>query len=215
MAAGIRLLDSDSEITRKVMSEWAGQLNVRLPAVGIKLQRWIRNEVKNRISNSETVKSLLGGQLKKVMGVDNPDIVATFISTYSLLLNVKTYPVTLIGSGMMSKKPLLSLMSEDLETLTNENQLGDVTRNGDTLKIWNWLCFQGDRIIVRDFYYNPKPNSFFLRFHSRAGGQMQNKKSSQWRVPPEWSGIDGNNFITKALDGLDIEIEQFINRELS
>ena len=63
------------------------------------------------------------------------------------------------------------------------------------LKWLEWLLFQGDRIVVSDFYFEAGSKG-------RSGaGKMKERKGSYWRVPPYYSGTVNDNFITRAFSG--------------
>ena len=61
---------------------------------------------------------------------------------------------------------------------------------GDTSVNWlQWLLKRGDSIIIVGHHYAPEVGE------GRSGGGTM-KKGDVWRIPPEFSGVDGNNFIT-------------------
>ncbi len=74
-----------------------------------------------------------------------------------------------------------------------------------------WLLFEGDRFIITthhviyettkdDITKNERPRSFPS---SRTGGAIMVKPGS-FRIPPQWSGTIYDNFITRAVEGINI-----------
>jgi len=77
---------------------------------------------------------------------------------------------------------------------------GHTSISGGDLHWMDWLLKRGDNIIIVNYQYDPK--SGFGRSglgHMISGGAF--------RVPPQFSGIDTNNFITRALVGAAQESE--------
>ncbi len=66
-----------------------------------------------------------------------------------------------------------------------------ITKNHD-LHWLDWLLTMGDTIVVVGYDYNPQTGIG----RSRKGNMI---KPGSWRVPPEFSGVEDHNFITKAL----------------
>ena len=66
---------------------------------------------------------------------------------------------------------------------------------GDTDLHWlEWLLLKGDSVIVANYQYNPVTGLG----RSRLGNMVD---GGSFRIPPEFSGTDSNNFITRALVG--------------
>lgn len=75
---------------------------------------------------------------------------------------------------------------------------GHVIYQGGDLHWLDWLLKRGDNIIVANYQYNPQTGI------GRSGlGNMISGGS--FRVPPQFSGIENNNFITRALIGSEQE----------
>lgn len=71
---------------------------------------------------------------------------------------------------------------------------GHVIYNGGDLHWLDWLLKRGDNIIVANYQYNPKTGI------GRSGlGVMV--PGNSFRVPPQFSGTEQDNFITRALIG--------------
>ena len=87
---------------------------------------------------------------------------------------------------------------------------GHVIYRGGDLHWLDWLLKRGDNVIVVNYQYNPQ--SGFGR--SGLGNMVM---GGSFRVPPQFSGVDRDNFITRALIGSDQEnqISQVIQRALA
>ena len=87
---------------------------------------------------------------------------------------------------------------------------GHVAYNGTNLHWLDWLLKRGDNIIVVNYQYNPQTGFGRSGLGNMVGG-------GSFRVPPEFSGTDDNNFITRAFIGQTQEkqISQIIENILS
>lgn len=77
-------------------------------------------------------------------------------------------------------------------------------RNGSYQLEWlDWLLLQGDKIIVQDFYYDPdsapKGRSGGGTMKAVAPSSPGQLNIGAWRIPPEYIGIEDDNFITRSL----------------
>jgi hypothetical protein len=71
---------------------------------------------------------------------------------------------------------------------------GHIVFNGGDLHWLDWLLKRGDNIIVVNYQYNPESGL------GRSGlGNMI--PGGAFRIPPEYSGTDDDNFVTRALIG--------------
>jgi hypothetical protein len=87
---------------------------------------------------------------------------------------------------------------------------GHVVYRGGDLHWLDWLLKRGDNVIVANYQYNPQTGL------GRSGlGNMI--LGGSFRIPPQFSGTDNNNFITRALIGPDQEaqISDIIQRALA
>ena len=104
----------------------------------------------------------------------------------------------IVGNIKLEAAPL------DLETLKSGDDGVQETEKGQMLPWLEWLTTLGDSVIVRD--YEVKAG---FPDRSRTGDKIM-VKGGGWRVPPEHSGTEENNFITRAIDESLPEIEKNI-----
>lgn len=77
---------------------------------------------------------------------------------------------------------------------------GHTIYSGGDLHWMEWLLRRGDTVIVANYQYNPQSGT------GRSGlGYMS--LGSAFRVPPQFSGLESNNFITRALVGEEQEAQ--------
>lgn len=79
-----------------------------------------------------------------------------------------------------------------------------------------WLLLRGSAPIVQGYemVFGNFPTTRKLGQHMSRTGKaiMVPKPSGFWRMPVEHAGTTDNNFVTRALEGIDIEIEQIVRQ---
>jgi hypothetical protein len=117
-------------------------------------------------------------------------IINSVISSTSI--SVVPYNNKLKGGGIE-----VNIQPNNFANLLNLPQGHSVYKDGD-LHWLDWLLNRGDEIIVVGYEYNPQAGLG----RSKLGNM---KEGGSFRVPPQFSGTDNNNFITRALTGAEQE----------
>jgi hypothetical protein len=210
------ILESNDFLEFQILKEYATYLNGILPEVGNKLQRYIQHYIEEKLVNTPEVESMMSGKLRGCFGIEFPeDQVLNFVKVYSLSAKVHTYPVFLVRSGV-SKRPCLQIDTEEtLERLSLDDMFAQKTEKNVAIYFWNWLLYQGDKSVVTGAYVT-NANSYELRHnYSRTNSMiMRKRQASSFRVPPEFSGIDDNNFVSRALQNWLVDVEKFLEKAI-
>ncbi len=77
-----------------------------------------------------------------------------------------------------------------------------ITMKGSDLHWLDWLLTHGDTTIIMGYEYEAVSSG-------RSGGGVMNT-GGVWRVPPEFSGTDTNNFVTRSFKFREKEISQVL-----
>lgn len=74
------------------------------------------------------------------------------------------------------------------------------TQKGQSLPWLDWLIIQGDKIIISEHKFAPAK----VKSSRSGGGIMVEGQGNFWRVPPQYSGTETNNWIIRAIsDNID------------
>lgn len=212
----LKILESNDYLEFCILKEYATHLNGILPNVGNKLERYLQQYVEDKLVNTSEVESMISGKLRGCFGIEFPDdLVLNFIRTYALSVKVMTFPVFLVRSGV-SRRPCLTISTEEtLERLSMDDIFAQKTEKNVALHFWNWLLYQGDKSVVTGAYVK-NANAWELRHDiSKTDSMiMRKKQGSYFRVPPEFAGVDDNNFVTRALANWLIDVNKFLEKEI-
>tara|TARA_R110000744_G_scaffold73552_5_gene147289 strand:- start:14468 stop:15115 length:648 start_codon:yes stop_codon:yes gene_type:complete len=173
------------------------------PSIAKRTEEAIQSLVTLRLSSSEVVNSLAGGQLRAEFGlVDGELRISNIIEIWANALNVTYFPmVGKLGS-------IVIVMDEAfVNDVINMPIASFVTENGSHLEWLRWLLLEGSAPIVGEYGFKSAPRG-------RTGqGIMVKKTGKSWSVPAQFQGVENNNFVTEALEGIETEIQGIIRRE--
>lgn len=185
----IKLLDSAQSLQKKVNKAIAEQANELVSKASAGIKRDIKNLVTMSVLSQPEIQSLENGYLKGAFGIQGQSptqIIADSVAA-SVFVDVKRYSNSLSGGGMSVNVQPTSLLN-----LLSLSQGHTVTNKGTDLHWLNWLLTMGDSSIIVDYMYDPSTG----KGRSRLGYM---KPGGFFRVPPEFSGTENDNFITRAL----------------
>jgi hypothetical protein len=198
---------SDAGIRKAVTSSMARMLNRRW-TYNQGLHTAIKNDVSTLISealkSTDTYRSLVSsdGTLRKEFGLQykesqvDPIIEA---AANSVLITFSPFRST-AGGAVMSGNITLNVFEINFENELAQAPTATFVSEHDKVVPWvKWLLTQGDRIAVRGYVTKVYPQrsrtrSLIMVEPRQSGGEKN------YRVPPEYSGSIGDNFITKTLD---------------
>lgn len=195
MSITLKLLESVDDIEKNILSSIADQFNQTLIKNKSKLLDSISRLIPKWISTQPEMQSLMSSGEDSLIGyfgiTMSPNsivdaIINSVVSTTSI--TIKQYDNRLKNGGVE-----LNIQPENFQNLLNLPQGHTVYRDGN-LHWLDWLLTRGDEIIIVGYEYNPQTGLG----RSKLGNM---KKGTSFRVPPEFSGTEKNNFITRALTG--------------
>lgn len=191
----IKLIDTIKDVEKKVNAAIAVEINTILFQNQSKIlqeskslvSKWIASQPE-MIDLQSSVPGSLAGQFGLYPGQGQSSVISIINSIENAItINFKKFDNKLLGGVEVNFQPL------DFLNLLNLPQ-GIVNYKDGQLKWLDWLLTKGDTTIVVSYQYNPSTGI------GRSGlGNMI--KGGSFRVPPQFSGTDSNNFITRALVG--------------
>jgi hypothetical protein len=161
--------------------------------------------------NSPEVKSLSDpdGKLRVELGVvDGAGDIAKIIDDI-----VSKITMSISNIGTPSKGIDISIMifiDEEYTNLYSKTYSSYTTKSGTKIEWLNWLLEAGNSDVV--FGYKIK---YGVEIGRTGDAVMMPSQSANWSVPPEFSGVADNNFITRSFEGVDVALSNFIGGLLS
>jgi hypothetical protein len=206
MSISIRIIETNSELALGINKAAADYFNKLMKKKTTRITNDIKRLVPKWITEQPEMTSLaqqgVPGSLNAQFGLyrGTGDSAVTAIADAvreSVIVKLEKVDQNLSGGLTIGIQP---------ETFANLLGLseGFVKTAEYSLHWLDWLLLQGDRTIVSGYKYVPSNEG-------RGGGGTMVGGGS-WRVSPQYSGRADDNFVTRALNGRDREIQEVIER---
>lgn len=178
------------------------------------IEAGLQNMIRRAIKQTNEYQSLINGTLRSELGLVDPDnkmeeILEVWIKSIVVIpVNVKFARASKALEGGLSIKGIKSSMN-DVIGLPSATYISE---NGQRVPWLEWLMLYGDQVILTDHHVKFDLNSYEFKY-SRTGLALM-QKGGTYRIPAEYSGVAGNNFVTKALENIKDDIEHLIVNEV-
>jgi len=217
--------------------EIATVLNNKRTRILSKIEKKVKELARRTLEYSDEFVSFAQnapGDLKGEFGFDDAfasrvqaEIIPTILETFEI---VAPPFVATIGSGIRGVWRINMSPKSYTSWLTNQSYASYISQptarkndpNLDENINWlEWLMYHGDTVIIHQY---ESTYSFDSPGHSRSGVAVMSRSigfNRSWRVPPEFSGTQSNNWLTRLFRDdprfgiqLEIEIEDAFNEVL-
>lgn len=188
-----------SEMKKSVVRNLITDLNKQFKKVARLSVNKIINLTRIHLKNSETYKALTqpGGLLAGHFGLPigtEKGVVDEIVDYISGRIELKVATFQQENDQLIGGMDII-LNKSVLTYLTQRHGSFVVTEKGQTIPWLDWLLFAGDEIIL---------TGFRIKFKAAGrSGQAIMIPQGYWRVPPAYSGTEGNNWITEELGNND------------
>lgn len=199
----------ERRILRAFKTEIEQAIRLSLPEIN----KRVRELVRKAIQASPEYQSLLNGELQGELGIINPlPILETIINTLVDSVTIQSKPIRSVSTNLRGGFSLSFIVQGHDDILSLPGTSFNSSK-GEHIEWLSWLLTRGDDIIIRDYNvdFNLTPKQ---RGISRTGKALM-VKGRGWRVPPQYSGTVDNNFITRSFDGVESEITDIIESEIT
>lgn len=203
----ITVRTDEKEITVGILNATRSSINDSLHRAAINIRRDIQKMMDGLLRRSPEYISLTTGILRGDFGLDDPEVrLDEVLKTLREAVDVSVVPVSTFGKELRGGLNIGMLRTGFTDIL---NLPGATNKTQDIEIPWlRWLLLSGDRILVAGYHitYNISPAE---RRNSMSGIAIM-RKGGGWRVPPEFSGSETDNWLTRTFNVR--VIESIINK---
>ena len=201
----IFIVETNAQIESKILRALKPELNKYLEKAFNKAKSKIVNAVVKAIKSTPEYQSLLSGDLKYEFGLPDSDSRIENILNFWKNITADFKKVS-INSNKLSGGFTISMIDSDYSDVINSAAAVFTTEKGTDLNWLELLLLFGNKTIIRDYVVEFGDNP-----RSRTGrAVMKGVKSGKWGVPPEFAGTKNNNWITRAIESADSEINSIL-----
>lgn len=208
----VKILDTQNDISLSISRALLPQVSAYMKNRANILKRELPIIVNNAIINTPEYSSILGGKLQYEFGIANSSTkLAGLLDIWSKNIDITYDPPKVLGNGTIKSSLSASMIRIDFsDVLYSDYAYMTDTFRGYSLPWLQWLLLEGNRILVPGYQIIVGANS-----RSRTGSAvMRSSPGKSWKVPAEFAGTKNDNWITRALNKTDTEIEALLTRIL-
>lgn len=207
MEIKFKLLDNAKDIQSKILNAMIPEVDKLFNKAISRIKTQLPNVIRQAITNTPEYTSLLNGQLKYEFGIPNPESkLASLLTVWSTNIVYHYDAPSIIGSKIKASFSANTIRADFSDVLYADFASVVDTKRGYILPWLEWLLLEGNKIIVRKYQIEIGPNKA-----SRTNFAIMKSSRRSWRVPTEFSGTENNNWITRAIDNAESEIQKVVD----
>lgn len=208
MQFSLKILETDKQITTSILQTLVPEIDNYLKKVLQNIRRSLPETIRNILYSTSEYSSLIGGQLRYEFGIPNPSSAITNIIDIWSNNVVSVYNAPIISNSRIKASFSVSMIRSDYaDVLSSDDALVIDSLRGYQLPWLEWLLLEGNRTIISKYQVQLGPSK-----SSRTGYAIMKPSNKSWKVPSEFSGTTTNNWITRAIDNAETQIEQLIEK---
>jgi hypothetical protein len=210
LKASIEILESNTDISKYILNALLPQVNSYFENVFDKASKQIEQIVITSIKNAPEYSSLVSGDLRAEFGLPDSESRVNNIIEFWKNIRIKYNRVKIKNNSTLSGSFTLSMIPSDFSDVINLPSASFTTEKGSQLNWLQWLLLFGNQTIIKDYEIKLGPNP-----NSRTGlAVMKGVISGKWSVPAEFAGTENNNWITRAIDSAESDINKLLKNSL-
>jgi hypothetical protein len=206
MNLSLDIAESNSVIRKMILDS----LRVELDRVFQKSAKDLPSKIKPLLSDAlkqePEYSSLKSGKLRFEFGIPDSNSIDDVVEKIADTLTIDPSPVKISNVGLSGGFTLTAIKTNDINGIINDpSAIMEDTTRGYSLPWLEWLLFKGNQTIIKGYSVKLGPNN-----NSRTGNAIMVTSNSSWRVPAEFAGTVSDNWTTRAVERLELNIYKII-----
>ncbi len=205
----LQLQQSDDQIVRLILDALVEEVNRCFSLASQDIVERAKNALKTALINTPEYQSLINGKLLTEFGLtDAQGKMASILNIWlnSFYIDIKS--AYKYGNQVKAIMEIGAVPADYVDVLTVP-EAQQITAKGQSLPWLDWILIQGDKTIINEYEVVAKAST-----NSRTGNSIMVKTGGRWRVPPEFAGTPQNNFVTRAIESIENNINDIIQEEV-
>lgn len=204
----LKLVESNSAISQKIIDALLPQVRDFMVDSINKLKKELPPVIKSIVINTPEYESILNGKLKYEFGLpDSSSKLAGLLDLWSTNLSYSFKPPKKSKTQIVSNISVSAIKIDFSDVLYSDYAIMYDGLRGYALPWLEWLLLEGNKSIIRNYEVKFGSNRY-----SRTGNAIMKTSSASWSVPSEFAGTISDNWITRAIDGAENEINDLLDR---
>lgn len=206
----VNLLESNKQIAQNILKALLPDTAKYLKDIIKYLQNNLPIVVKEAIINTPEYNSLLGGELQYELGIPDPGSKLTgLLDIWSTNIKINYSAPTISNSKIKGSFSANMIKVDFSDVLYSDYAIVYDNFRGYSLPWLEWLLLEGNKSIIKNYSVVFGPSKY-----SRTGYAIMKESSSSWKVPSQYAGTISDNWITRALDNAESQINNTIEQAM-
>lgn len=203
----LKLIDSDKAIRNKILDAMLPEIKNFMTSGVRKIKSELPPILQTAIRNTPEYESLISGKLQYEFGIpDAGPKIANLINIWTTNIDGTFYPPTIASNKIKSSFSIYMIRSDFSDVLNTDSAMMTDNTRGYSLPWLEWLLLEGNKTIIKNYEIAYGPNQF-----SRTGFAVMRPARASWKVPSEFSGTISDNWITRAIDRSELDIQKLLD----
>lgn len=210
MILNLKILESDSHIRQMILDSIKEHVERALNLSIDSISSEIKMLVASSLRAEPEYQSLISGTLRIEFGIPDTSVVDQIIEMMTETLHVTKKPIQVTNFGLSGGFEMTMIKSDDINGIVNTDPaIVTDSQKGHRLPWLEWLLFQSNQPIIRNYEVKIGPNS-----NSRTGMGIMVESNKNWRVPPEFAGSERNNWTTRAISRIENQLPKIFENNI-
>lgn len=208
MRVSLKILESNKQIYSLILNSLAPEIDDYLKKVLQIIRKELPLLVKTILQNTPEYASLMGGQLQYEFGIPDPaNKISQIIDIWTNNIFIQYNAPTIISEKIKASFSVSLIKSDFSDVLSSDASFVFDNLKGYQLPWLEWLLLEGNKTIIKNYDVVFGPNK-----NSRTGYAVMRNSNKSWKVPSEFAGTINDNWITRAIDGSEDQINELLER---
>lgn len=209
MKLSLDLTDSTDVIVQQILENLKKEINNTFNKAIPKITDSIKDIIKQALISEPEYSSLKAGTLRAEFGIEFPENIDRVIDALVSTLEVQKSEIRILRNGLSGGFSLTMIKKDDISGVIYTDIASVIDNKGYVLPWLEWLLLKGNEVLVKNYSVNYTSSS-----RSRSGMALMVKSDRNWRVPPNFTGSENNNWITRAVKKSESQIISAIKNNI-
>lgn len=208
MQFSLKILETNDQIKKDILKALLPQVQSFMDNGINKLKTELPSLIRLAIINTPEYESLLNGKLMYEFGIpDSSSKLAGLLDIWSTNIHYQYMRPTISGNSIKGFFSANCIRIDFADALYSDYGIIVDAKRGYTLPWLEWLLLDGNKTIVSKYEVAIGPNPY-----SRTGQAIMRSSKRSWKVPAEFAGTSRDNWITRAIDSIENDIDNLVQK---
>ena len=198
----------DKDVKNAILKHLKGKMVI----VANRSSKRIQENFSRLLLDSDTIKSLSGGQLTWEFGFDDISVrISDILNQWINSMRIEHKPLKIIANGLVGGFTINMVKSDWSDVIDRESAIFTTPEHNYDLRWLEWLLIEGGKTIIADYDFVGRGGLGRLEH----GLMVKNARRKRWSVPSEFQGTTDNNFVTQVINEVYVIIAKIFTEEFN